>query len=42
MMGQVILETESTEINTTAIPNGIYILKIDSAPNYSKKIIIKH
>ena len=42
MMGQIILESDSNEINTSAIPNGIYILKMDALPNYSKKIIVKH
>jgi hypothetical protein len=42
MMGQIILESDSNEINTSAVPNGIYILKMDALPNYSKKIIVKH
>lgn len=42
MMGQTIFESDSNEINTSAIPNGIYILKMDALPNYSKKIIVKH
>ena len=41
-IGQTVLEFNSNEINTAAIPDGIYLLQIDTNKTYTKKIIIKH
>ena len=42
ILGQIIAKFETSELNTSAIPNGIYFLKVDSDTSLTKKIIIKH
>ena len=42
ILGQSIFQFESNELDTSKIPDGIYLLRIDQNTSLTKKIIIKH
>ena len=42
ILGQSIFQFESNELDTSKIPEGIYLLRIDQNTSLTKKIIIKH